>query len=140
MIVQDRDTSRKVFVDTWMKYRRGERLGSLEQIVLSVILQHTEYQRWLDDKEIYTRDFTTMTNIDNPFLHMGMHIAINEQTGADRPPGIRSCYQNLLGKYTDEHKLQHTMMECLGQCLWQAQTNRTLPDEMAYLESLRKLV
>jgi hypothetical protein len=31
------------------------------------------------------------------------------------------------------------MMECLGQALWQAQRDQTHPDEMAYLECLRKI-
>jgi hypothetical protein len=31
------------------------------------------------------------------------------------------------------------MMECLGKVLWQAQLSRTMPDEAAYLECLRKL-
>jgi hypothetical protein len=77
--------------------------------------------------------------MENPFLHMGMHIAIQEQINADRPPGSTSCYRSLLGKHPDEHKLQHRMMECLGRALWQAQRDRTMPDEAAYLECLRKL-
>ena len=108
--------------------------------MLAVILEHPEYHVWLDNKSVLQQEFSPDAGVDNPFLHMGMHIAVREQISTDRPPGTRSCYQILLGKYQDEHKLQHTMMECLGQCLWQAQTNRTLPDEMAYLESLRKLV
>ncbi len=140
MIVQDRDTSRRVFVQAWAKSRTGEILTALEKLVLAVILEHPEYHVWLDNKSVLQQEFSPDAGVDNPFLHMGMHIAVREQISTDRPPGTRSCYQILLGKYQDEHKLQHTMMECLGQCLWQAQTNRTLPDEMAYLESLRKLV
>ena len=140
MIVQDRDTSRRVFVQAWAKSRTGEILTALEKLVLAVILEHPEYHVWLDNKSVLHHEFSPDAGVDNPFLHMGMHIAVREQISTDRPPGTRSCYQILLGKYQDEHKLQHTMMECLGQCLWQAQTNRTLPDEMAYLESLRKLV
>ncbi len=140
MIVQDRETSRRVFVQAWAKSRTGEILTALEKLVLAVILEHPEYHVWLDNKSVLQQEFSPDAGVDNPFLHMGMHIAVREQISTDRPPGTRSCYQILLGKYQDEHKLQHTMMECLGQCLWQAQTNRTLPDEMAYLESLRKLV
>ncbi len=139
MIVEDRDTSRRVFVHAWMKYRSGNQTTPLEQLVLAVILQHPEYHCWLDDEQVLQRDFSPDAGTENPFLHMGMHIAICEQISTDRPPGTGPRYQILLGKYPDEHKLQHRMMECLGHSLWQAQLNRTMPDESAYLDCLRKL-
>ena len=139
MVVQDRDSSRQVFIQTWTKSRQEEVLSALEQLVLAVILEHPEYHRWLDSDAVLQHEFSPDTGQENPFLHMGMHIAISEQISTDRPPGTRSCYQILLGKYQDEHKLQHRMMECLGQSLWQAQLNRSMPDEAAYLDCLRNM-
>jgi hypothetical protein len=31
------------------------------------------------------------------------------------------------------------MMECLGEALWQAQHDKTVPDEAKYLECLKKI-
>ena len=138
MIVQDRDSSRGVFVQTWQKFRRGEALGALEQIVIAVVMQHPEYHRWLNEDGLHT-DFISSGERENPFLHMGMHIAIQEQISSDRPPGSAACYRGLLETQPDEHKLHHRMMECLGRVLWQAQRDRTMPDELSYLECLRKL-
>jgi hypothetical protein len=139
MLVQDRDTSRRVFVDTWVKYHRGDQITALEQLVLSVVLQHPEYHHLLEQPDILQHDFSSTGDAQNPFLHMGMHIAISEQISTDRPAGSVACYQTLLDKHKDAHKLQHSMMECLGKVLWQAQLSRTMPDEAAYLECLRKL-
>lgn len=140
MLVQDRDTSRRVFVDTWVKYRRGDQITALEQLVLGVVLQHPEYHHLLEQPDILQHDFSSAGDTQNPFLHMGMHIAISEQIGTDRPPGSAACYHALLDKHKDAHMLQHSMMECLGTVLWQARLSRTMPDEAAYLECLRKLV
>ena len=75
----------------------------------------------------------------NPFLHMGMHIAIREQLSTQRPPGIEAAYKQLLERLGDLHAVEHHMMECLGQAMWEAQRQGTPPDESAYLECLRRL-
>lgn len=139
MIIQDRDSSRRVFVETWLKYRAGERMSALEQLVAGVILEHPEYHGWFDHPDILQQDFSLADAGQNPFLHMGLHIAVAEQVGADRPPGALSLFRALRGKYPDEHALYHRMMECLEESLRQAQQNGCLPDEQSYLECLRKL-
>jgi hypothetical protein len=76
----------------------------------------------------------------NPFLHMSMHIAIAEQLGTNRPAGIKDLYQQLVTKLGDAHTVEHHIMECLGQMMWEAQHNQAMPDEQQYLECLRKLL
>jgi hypothetical protein len=85
------------------------------------------------------RDFFPETGETNPFLHLGMHIAIEEQLSIDQPPGIRGYYQKLLSRYPDEHTVQHRMMECLNEMLWQASRQAAAPQEKIYLDCLRRL-
>jgi len=35
--------------------------------------------------------------------------------------------------------MEHQAMNCLGESLWLAQRNNSLPDEIAYLENIRAL-
>lgn len=140
-MIQDRDSSRKFFLEVWKKYKKQAPLEALEQLVLEVILQHPEYHEILNrgEQEIAIMDFLPEQGMSNPFLHMGMHIAIQEQRNTDRPAGIVILYQQLLFKYASVHDLEHSMMECLGETLWQAQRNNTLPDEAQYLERVKRL-
>lgn len=140
-MIQDRDSGRTFFLEVWGKHKRQLRLEALEQIVLNVILQHPEYHVILekDEKEISAMEFTPEMGMMNPFLHMGMHITIQEQIGSNRPSGITALYQQLLLKYPSAHDLEHSMMEYLGETLWLAQRNNTLPDEAHYLEQVKKL-
>ena len=140
-MIKDRDSGRTFFLEVWGKHKRQMRLEALEQIVLNVILQHPEYHVILekDEKEISAMEFTPEMGMTNPFLHMGMHITIQEQIGSNRPSGITALYQQLLPKYSSAHDLEHSMMECLGESLWLAQRNNTLPDEAEYLEQVKKL-
>jgi len=140
MLIQGREESRRYFVETWRKYRAEEALEPLERQLLGVILEHPEYHAQLDDGEAaLAAEFTPEGGQSNPFLHMGMHLALREQVGTDRPAGIAALYRRLLHKYESEHALEHAMLECLGEALWTAQRNGLPPDEAAYLECLKRL-
>ena len=75
----------------------------------------------------------------NPFLHMGMHLAIREQLATNRPAGITETFGLLMARVQDAHAVEHRMMECLGEALWQAQRSGQEPDEARYLACLRQL-
>jgi len=139
-MIQDRESSRRFFVQVWRKFTSGQPLELLEELVLGVIQEHPEYHALLDhDEEKLLQEFTSDMGATNPFLHMGMHIAIREQVHTNRPAGIRKIYQDLAGKSVSGHDLEHRIMECLGETLWTAQRNNTLPDEAAYLECIKRI-
>ncbi len=141
MIIQDRDGSRRFFIDVWNKYKDKLPMQALEEMVLEVILEHPEYHNLLDKNEAaVSQEFTPEQGLTNPFLHMGMHITIREQVGTDRPSGIKNIYAQGLRKTLSKHDFEHMMMECLGETLWKAQRNNTLPDESLYLECLQRLI
>lgn len=138
---QDRDASRRFFVEVWGKYSAGSVLQPLESLIAGVILQHSEYHSLLeDDSAAIEMDFDPEAGESNPFLHMGLHITIQEQIGADRPLGIRELYEIGLERMGDPHMLEHRIMECLGEVLWRAQRDQTMPDEAAYLDGVRRIV
>lgn len=140
-MIQDRDSSRKFFSEVWEKYKKKMPLEALEQVVLDIIFQHPEYHKILemDETDVAAMEFLPEAGMTNPFLHMGMHIAIQEQIGSNRPEGITALYQQLLAGYPSAHDLEHSMMECLGETLWQAQRNNIMPNEMQYLERVKQL-
>ena len=139
MFTNDRSQLRKMFFSSWNKSRAGDVMEPLEQLVAQIVQQHPEYHALLEDEEAHLdKDYTPEMGETNPFLHMSMHIAIAEQLSIDRPAGIKDLYQQLLGKYSDSHTVEHHIMECLGQMMWEAQTNQSIPDEQQYLECLRK--
>jgi hypothetical protein len=138
---QDRSGLRRRYVDAWRKYRDGLPLEPLEHQLVAVIEQHPEYQRLLDaDPEAITRDWTPDSGQANPFLHLGLHLAVREQVATDRPPGIAAIHRELARQLADVHEAEHRMLEQLGAALWQAQRSGLPPDESAYLESLRTLL
>jgi hypothetical protein len=141
MFGQDRDSLRQFYLTCWEKMNRSETLTPLEQIIAEVIQWHPEYHQWLSDPQsVLDRDFNVEQGESNPFLHMGMHIAIREQLGAQRPDGIVALYQQLCVKAVDHHDAEHQMMECMGMIMWEAQRSGVAPDEQNYLQCLKKLI
>lgn len=137
---QDRNAIRKVFFDAWQKKREGQTLEPLEEIIAQIIGLHPEYHKTIENPDNQHKDYTPEGGESNPFLHMGMHIAIHEQMSTDRPAGIRDVYQALLNKLQDPHEVEHQFMEAMGQTMWEAQRNNTPPDEQLYLNRLKKLL
>jgi hypothetical protein len=136
----DRNQIRYFYCEAWRKFSHGLPMEPLEDQVAAVIGEHPEYHRLLEvPEEALDRDYTPEMGQSNPFLHMGMHIAIREQLSIDRPAGIVRAYQAALARLGDAHELEHRMMECLAEMIWQAQRNGTVPDEAAYLECVRQL-
>ncbi len=140
MFGNDRVKMRSFFTSAWKKAKNGEALIPLENLVAEVIKQHPEYHKMLEGPEdLLDKDYTPDGGESNPFLHMGMHISIQEQLMTDRPVGIRSQYQRLLKRDGDGHTVEHKMMECLGKMLWEAQRENRIPDEQAYLRTISRL-
>ena len=136
---ESRDEIRQVYLDVWQKMQRQDLLEPMQAMIAEVIEIHPEYHALLDNiDEIRQQEFTPEEGQTNPFLHMGMHIALREQTATDRPAGIKSIYQKLVSS-KGRHEAEHAMMECLGQALWNAQRSNHAPDENAYLDCLQKL-
>ena len=140
MFGNDRDSLRRYYCTIWDKASAGQMLEPLERLIAEVIREHPEYQPVLTEIEsALAREYTPEMGQTNPFLHMGMHIAIREQLGGDRPTGILAAYQQLCRRLEDSHAAEHLMMECLGETLWEAQRSGGAPDERVYLERLRRL-
>ena len=137
---QDRDGMRRFFCEVWRKHRAKELLEPLERLIAELVAQHPEYQPLLTDPDRAAQvEYMPEGGSTNPFLHLGMHIAIREQLSVDRPPGMRAVHQRLCQRYGDAHRAEHQIMEALGETLWEAQRDNTLPDEQRYLERLQRL-
>ncbi len=140
MFNPSRDDARNFLFDSWRKQRVGSVLTPLEDIVVRLIVRHPEYQALLENpQQTQHKDYTPENGEPNPFLHLMMHLTMEEQISIDQPPGIRAHYQRLSTHYQSEHDAQHKMMECLSEMLWQAQRNGSGPDVNIYFSCLDKI-
>ena len=135
-----RDQAREFLFELWEKHRAGAALSALESLALAVVLEHPEYQAVLEDRSRYLeRDWKPEGGETNPFLHLQMHLAIEEQVSIDQPPGIRAAVGALARKHGSEHDARHDVMDCLAEMVWNAQRHGAPFDNEAYLDCLKKM-
>jgi hypothetical protein len=143
MFNPSRDDVRRFFCETRRKDRARELLTPLEACALKWIAAHPEYHALLDDPErALGEEFTVERGVTNPFLHLSMHLAVDEQIAIDQPIGVRAAFEQFAARTGDEHTAAHEVMECLGEVVWQAQRGALPPDVAAigaaYLDCLRR--
>ena len=117
----------------------GRRSRPLEALITDVVALHPEYQDLVGDPQAaqaFEPDATQ--GRENPFLHMGLHLALREQIAVDRPPGVRELHRRLQNQAGDAHAAEHAMMQALAETLWEAQRSGKPPDEQAYLTRARR--
>lgn len=135
---QDRRELRRMYGDAWRKARNGEVLSPLETQIVEVIEDHPEYQGAVLDEDL-DQAFTPDEGRSNPFLHMGLHLALRDQVATNRPPGIRELFGKIAARTGDRLAAEHRAIDCLAETLWEAQQRGSPPDEQAYLEKLKRL-
>ena len=139
MFNPSRDEARNFLFETWRKRREGSLLTPLEDLTAQLIEKHPEFHDLLADPERYqNKDYAPEHGAINPFLHLMMHLTIEEQISINQPHGIRSHFERLTQKHESEHDAQHAMMECLSEMIWQSQRHNTAPDATIYLSCLEQ--
>nr|WP_297498873.1 DUF1841 family protein [Ferrovum sp.] len=139
MFDPSREEVRKFFMGAWQGQRSGRLLSPLEALAAEVIQHHPEFHPLLesDSEETLARTWGPEDGGMNPFLHLSLHLALEEQLGIDHPSGISAIFQRLCQTTRDEHEARHRLLECLGQILWEAQRQGTPPDQERYRQLLQ---
>ncbi len=131
-----RDAMRAAWREAWQRHEQRLPLEALQAQMVDVIALHPEYHAVL----LAAAPEAEGTDADaNPFLHLGLHLALREQLGTHRPAGINAVLQRLLQRGASLHDAEHRMIGVLSETLWQAQRSGRAPDERSYLEALQRL-
>jgi hypothetical protein len=131
----NRDELREHYFKTWRKYQNNQPLEALEEQIITVLLEHPEYQAIIENQEAYrSHDFTEM----NPFLHFALHIALRDQITLNQPDGITAVFQQLTQK-CPAHEAEHCMMEVLAYTIFDLMKNNTPFNSAVYLDEMKKL-
>jgi hypothetical protein len=130
---------RRFFCGVARKQRERLPLDAMESIAAGWVAEHPEYADDLADEAVaLVRDYRVEDGRTNPFLHLSMHLSIEEQCSIDQPTGIRQAVQLLAARRGSLHAAHHEAMECLGEMIWASQRSGLPPDGAAYLEAVRR--
>lgn len=134
-----RDEVRQFFFDAWAKFKQQSMLTELEKMAVGIMHMHPEYHTILDHPEQYLEQaYYPEMGETNPFLHMSLHLSIQEQISINQPIGITPAYGKLCTRFQEEHEAQHALLECLAETIWLAQRNQTGLDAAHYLNLIEQ--
>jgi len=132
---------RQIFWDAWQKAEANLPLNALEVRIARVIRMHPEYQPLFDDMERFLeRDFQLDTGM-NPYLHLSLHLALEEQLATHQPPQVSRALEGMMReKGMDRHDALHLLLEILAETVHAAQRAGRDPDVLLYLERVSRLI
>ena len=137
MFSTDRSKQRKFLAEAWEKYNSNYLLDPLEEQLAKIIENHPEYQDII--KNIDTEYFPEQGKT-NPFLHINLHLSLQDQLSLDQPKGIKKIYNDLLKKVNDTHQVEHIMMDHIAEMIFNSQKYGKPMDLEYYLRSLKSLI
>ena len=136
MFTSDRSKQRQYLKQAWEKYTSQEQLEPLELQLSKIVEQHPEYQNLI--KNLDSEYFPEQGNT-NPYLHINLHLTLQDQITMDQPKGIRDIHSQLILKIKDAHEVEHMMMEHIAEMIFNAQKNNAAFDLDGYIQALKSL-
>ena len=85
---QSRDQLREMYRAAWRKFKQQQTLSPLDKQVVAVISEHPEYHVIVESAAADLANYSPRSGQLNPWLHMGLHLAIREQVATNRPPAL----------------------------------------------------
>ena len=137
MFSQDRSKQREFLAKSWQKHISAQILEPLELQLALIVQKHPEYQALINDINL---EYFPEQGKTNPFLHINLHLALQDQLALDQPIGINDIYKKLIVIHSDTHEVEHMMMECIAEMIFNSQKNNATLDQDNYLINLKNLI
>jgi len=132
---------RQIFWDAWQKHLAGLPLNALEVRISRVIALHPEYHHLFDDLEQFLdRDFS-IGGEASPYLHLSLHLALEEQIASRQPPEAGRTLEFLMqARGLSRHDALHPLLEVLAETVYDAQQIGREPDVELYRQRLLSII
>jgi len=134
---QDRSKQREFLANSWQKHINAQILEPLELQLALIVQKHPEYHALINDINL---EYFPEQGKTNPFLHINLHLALQDQLTLNQPTGINDIYKKLIVVHGDTHEVEHMMMECIAEMIFNSQKNNTTFDQDNYLVNLKNLI
>ena len=130
---------RRFFCEAYARDQIKAPLQPMQALAARWISEHPEYHAELaNEAASLAAVYTVEEGRTNPFLHLSMHLSIEEQLAIDQPTGIRQAVELLAARRHSLHAAHHEVMDCLGEMIWASQRSGLPPNGLAYLEAVRR--
>lgn len=132
---------RQILWGAWQRAQQNQTLDVLQTRIVQVIRMHSEYHALFNDEQTFLdKDITTNTG-HNPYLHLSLHLAIEEQLALHQPVEVSEWLEVAqTKKLMDRHAAVHAALDVLGDIMADAQQRQSEPDVQAYTQRIHALI
>ena len=107
--------------------------------LVQALRDHPEYYEVWEHANEFLQEQAAIDGV-NPFLHVVMHAAIENEAIQDDPPEVRAVLESKTSNDMQRHQAVHVIANVFAQCLYQALHTRERFDNDAYRRKLDKLL
>lgn len=134
----DHSTVRRFWCGVFLKCKTQQVGTSANEVsAIRIIGQHPEFFEDLGDMEAATTKQYLFTD-SNPFLHLSLHLALEEQIQNDFPKGIRQLYAEAKEFTLNEHQAAHLLTQSLKKLLDDMAANGQAMSPQRYLSDVKQ--
>lgn len=132
---------RKVFWDAWYQDKNRLPLDPLQVRIVRILHLHPEYHHHFNDMERFLDHDPNSTDTGNFYLHLSLHLAIEEQIAVRQPPEVAAWMEMAVQhKHQERHQALHAALEALGETMAEAQQQGKEPDSESYVLRIKRLI
>jgi hypothetical protein len=123
----------------WQKAKLGSSLEGEDARLVQVMREHPQYYEVWEHAMEYGQELVTIDGV-NPFMHVTMHLAVENQLAADDPPEVRAVLEYRISHHTPRHHAVHEIAAIFLPMMHETLRDKTPFDNDAYRRKLRRLV
>ncbi len=133
-----RNWGRRALQEVWRRRQKGERMKEEETRLADVLADHPEFaSAWEPGADLGDPD--SRIGAVNPFLHVQIHVMVEDQIAAGQPPEISEVLESFQAAGMTRHQAVHEIGKILTLELHAALSDQHPLESRAYGRALMKI-
>jgi len=129
-------SQRKRIQEVWHKVKEKKELSPEDDRLAKILLEHREYEKiW---EEIPANPEKETQGV-NPYLHVSLHLAIENQIAEENPRQVRRYLSRKLARGVDRHEIIHEIAAIFCESLFDTLKYQKPFDRMRYIQRLEEM-
>jgi len=129
-------SQRKKIQEVWRRVKEEKELSREDDRLAKILLEHREYQ------EIWEKipfDPEKETGGVNPYLHVSLHLAIENQLAEENPRQVSRYLSKKLAQGIDRHEIIHEIAAAFCESLFDTLKYQKPFDRVKYIQRLEEM-
>ncbi|MBI4759300.1 MAG: DUF1841 family protein [Chloroflexi bacterium] len=133
-----RNISQRRFRALWEAGKLEVELSDEDQRLVKAMQDHPQYRQFWEQADRIGEEELAIRG-ENPFLHVMVHVVIENQLALRDPPEVYEIFQAKLARGQPRHEVCHEIARVLMEFVWQALRYQKPFDAKGYADSVRDL-